>query len=74
MINRTQKGILVNSFGDTFHKLIYQQLSKDSAIYSGNVISLKFKVFGRIIKETTLVRYFIKKTTRPGFTQLGVIR
>ena len=41
---------------------------------SRNVILFQIKVFGRYIKETTLIRYFIKVTARPSFTRLKVIR
>ena len=41
---------------------------------AGNVISFQTKVFGRNIKETTLVRYFIEVTARSSFTRLSVIK
>ena len=41
---------------------------------SQRVILFQIKVFGRIIKQTTLARYLIKVTVRPSFTQLRVIR
>ena len=40
----------------------------------GDVIFFQIKVSARNIKETTLLRYFIKVTAHPSFTQLKVIR
>ena len=48
--------------------------AKFSKFDAGNVILFQIKVFGRNIKETTLARYFIKVTSRPGFTRLRVTR
>ena len=59
--------------GDTLHKLIFDQLCKISRFDAGNVILFQFKVFGGNIKETTLVGYFMKVTTRPSFTQLRIL-
>ena len=42
--------------------------------YAGNVILFQIKVNARNIKETALVRYFIKVTVRPSFTRLRVIK
>ena len=41
---------------------------------ASNVILFRITVFAINIKETTLVRYFIKVTARPSFTRLRVIR
>ena len=58
--------------------IFVSSFTTSSAIFSEsgsrNVILFQIKVFGRNIKETTLVRYFIKVTERPSFTQLKVIR
>ena len=68
------KEILIISFADTAHKLIYHQLSKIQQIYAMNVILFQIKVNATNIKESTLTRYFIKVTARPSFTQLRVIK
>ena len=48
--------------------------AKFSEFESGNVILFEIKVYDRNIKETTLVRYFIKVIAPPSFTQLRIIR
>ena len=40
--------------------------------YARNVILFQIKVNTSNAKETTLVRYFLKVTARPSFTQLRV--
>ena len=40
----------------------------------GKLILFQIKVFARNIKKTTLARYFIKVTVRPGLRRLTVIR
>ena len=39
-----------------------------------NAILFHNEVFGKQMKETTLVAYFIKVTTRPSLTRLRIIR
>ena len=49
-------------------------MQNSANLMPGTSFYFKIKVFSRDNKETTLVRYFIKVTARPRFTQLRVIR
>ena len=65
-----KKEILVSFLGgNTFRKPIQYQLIF-SKFDIRNMILFQIKAFSRIIKETTLVRYFIKVTVRLRFTLL----
>ena len=57
-----------------FRGPFFSSSEKFNKFDAGNVILFQTKLFARNIKETTLVRYFIKITARPSFTQLSVIR
>ena len=68
-----RKKNIVNFFGDTlFVSLFTPSYARFPEFDSWNLILLQIKVFG--IKESTLRRYFLKATARPGFTRLRVIR
>ena len=72
MINRREEEILVNFFVHSNPRLITFTTSsaRFSEFYADNVILFQIKVNAKNIKKTTLERYFIKVTTRPGFTRL----
>ena len=72
MINQTEKEIF--AFFIPFISSLTTSSARFRKFDDGNVTSFQIKVFGRIVKETTLARYFIKVTARPYFTRLGVIR
>ena len=73
MINRTEKGILVNFFYILFLGSFTTSSARFSEFDAGSVILFQVKVFSRNIKKTTLARYFIKVTVRPSLTRLRVI-
>ena len=73
MINRTEKGKLVNFFYILFLGSFTTSSARFSEFDVGSVILFQVKVFSRNIKKTTLARYFIKVTVRPGLTRLRVI-
>ena len=47
---------------------------KFSKFDASNAILFQVKVFGKIIKETTLASNYTKVISRPSFTRLGVIK
>ena len=74
MINRTEKGILVNFSWILFVGSFTTSCARLSEFYAGNVILFQIKANAKNIKETTLAKYYIKVTPRPSFTQLRVIK
>ena len=72
MINRIEKGMLVNFFEILCIGSFTTSSAKFNKFDAGNLILFQIKVFVKTIKETTLAMYFIKVTARPSFTRLKV--
>ena len=69
VINRIEKGILVIFLEILLITPFNTSSAKFSVFDVQNVILFQIKVFGRNIKETVLVRYFIKVTARLSLTR-----
>ena len=74
VVNRIERGYLVGFFLEILSVTSFTNSSaRFSEFDSRNLILFQNIFFGRNIKETTLVRYFIKVTACPSFTRLRVI-
>ena len=74
MIDRKEKGILVNVFKMLFVSWFTTSSARFSEFDSWKVIIFQVIVFGRNTKDTTLVKHFSKVNVRPCVTRLRVTK